>query len=87
MLWKRTSRPGCHGVIIPYALIGTIADQPGYQVLRSAPSSVLTASLAEPLGSSVVTIPIKNRHFFTTYCWGNKIKENMTEEQIICMGK
>jgi hypothetical protein len=62
MLWKRTSSPGCHGVILPYALIGTTVDQPEYQVLQSAPNSVLTASLAEPLGSCVVTIPTKSRY-------------------------
>lgn len=61
-LWKRTSSPGYHGVILPYAPIGTTAGQLGHQVLQSAPSSVLTASLAEPLGSCVVTIPIKNRY-------------------------
>jgi len=40
MLWRKTSNPGCHGVILPYALIGTTADQPEYQVLLSAPNSV-----------------------------------------------
>lgn len=80
MLWRRTSSPGCHGVILPYVPIETTANQLGHLAPLSAPNSVLTTSLAEPPGSCVVTIPNKNIMFtlwlLHQILLGNQIKKH-----------